>query len=187
MREVVIDVETTGLKASDGHRIIELGMVELVNGELTGEVYMQRFNPGVPISPEATEVNGITNEMLVGQPTFAQCITEIENFLFKPSPETVHFIGHSVRFDIEFLENEFKFAGKYLPITQNDLVCTRILGKMLNPETPAKLHQLCEQHNVDISDLILHEALDDAIACARLYQSLCKTIKARNGRYSDAT
>lgn len=175
MRKIVLDTETTGLKASDGHRIIELAMIELIDDEPSGRVFVQRFNPGVPISEGATAVNGITNEMLQGEPTFADRAHEIVDWLFHFSVSD--YIGHCIRFDVDFINNELMFAQRKERLSDQDLIDTRILGKMLNPECPAKLYQLCEQHNVDISDLKLHMALDDATATTRLYQAIMKKIK----------
>lgn len=166
MRQIVLDTETTGLEPSQGHRIIEIGCVELVDRELTGNHYHQYLKPEREIEPQAIEVHGITNEFLKDKPTFAQIA---ENFLdFIRDSEL---IIHNAPFDVGFLNHEIKLLNaKKEPI---DTLCkitdTLSLARAKHPGQRNSLDALCKRYGVDNSQRQLHGALLDAEILADVF------------------
>ena len=106
MRQVVLDTETTGLEYSQGHRIIEIGCVELVDRRLTGRHFHQYINPGRPVDEGAIEVHGITNEFLADKPVFAQVVDEFLAFI-----SGAELVIHNAPFDLGFLDHELGLLG----------------------------------------------------------------------------
>ena len=106
MRQIVLDTETTGLEPSQGHRIIEIGCVELVNRKLTGRHYHQYINPEREVDAGAMEVHGISNEFLVDKPTFAQIADDFLAYV-----DGAELIIHNAPFDVGFINSEFRLLG----------------------------------------------------------------------------
>lgn len=168
MRQIVLDTETTGLEVGQGHRIIELGCVELVHRRPTGNTLHHYFNPGRAIDPGASEVHGIRNEHLVDKPGFAALAAELWRFL-----EGAELVIHNASFDVGFLDAEFALAGMTHPLAA---VCritdTLGLARSLHPGQKASLDALCRRYNVDNSSREFHGALLDARLLAEVYLAM---------------
>jgi len=166
MRQIVLDTETTGLEVSQGHRIIEIGCVELVNRKLTGRRYHQYINPMREIDEGAIAVHGITNEFLKDKPTFDIISMEFLEFLHGSE-----LIIHNAPFDISFLNYELRMLGS--DIEPLDLICqitdTLVLAKEKHPGQRNNLDALCKRYSVDNSQRDFHGALLDAEILADVY------------------
>src|SRR5690554_3460681 len=166
MRQVVLDTETTGLETSQGHRIIEIGCVELVNRRLTGRHYHQYINPQREVDAGAMEVHGISNEMLVDKPLFEQIADEFLAFV-----EGAELVIHNAPFDIGFINHELKLlSGPLQDITR---ICTvmdsLMLARAKHPGQKNNLDALCKRYGVDNTQRELHGALLDAEILADVY------------------
>lgn len=167
MRQIVLDTETTGLEPSKGHRIIEIGCVELENRKLTGRHYHQYIQPERDIEDQAIEIHGITNEFLKGKPTFIQVMDEFMRFV-----DGAELIIHNAPFDIGFINNELAQYGanKYQPITEYcGVIDTLIMARQKHPGQKNNLDALCKRYGVDNSQRDLHGALLDAEILADVY------------------
>ena len=166
MRQIVLDTETTGLDPLQGHRIIEIGAVELVNRRLTGNNYHVYLNPDRPIDSEAIAVHGITNQFLKDKPR----MTEIaEQFLIYLGDAEL--IIHNAKFDIGFINAELSRLQKAL---SSDLrvIDTLLLARERHPGQKNNLDALCKRYNIDNSKRELHGALLDANLLALLYLTM---------------
>src|SRR3989344_3147316 len=161
MRQIILDTETTGLEPSEGHRIIEIGCVELINRRPSNNRYQQYINPGREIDPGAMEVHGITNAMLVGKPAFADIAKDLLEFI-----KDAELIIHNAPFDVGFLNNEFSLlANGKTPSRVEDFCAvldTLKLARGMHPGQKNDLDSLCRRYNVDNSQRTLHGALLDA-------------------------
>lgn len=169
MRQIVLDTETTGLETSQGHRIIEIGCVELVNRRLTGQHYHQYINPQREIDQGAIEVHGITNEFLADKPLFKQVAADFLEFI-----SGAELIIHNAPFDIGFINSELE----RLADTPGDIksVCavidTLVLARQKHPGQRNNLDALCTRYSVDNSQRDLHGALLDAEILADVYLAM---------------
>jgi DNA polymerase-3 subunit epsilon len=166
MRQIVLDTETTGLEVSRGHRIIEIGCVELIDRKLTGNHYHQYINPEREIDQGAIEVHGITSEFLSDKPLFAQIAQDFYNFV-----DGGELIIHNAPFDIGFLDSELERLDQgYLGL---DFVCktidTLLMARSKHPGQRNNLDALCTRYLVDNSQRDLHGALLDAEILADVY------------------
>lgn len=166
MRQIVLDTETTGLETSQGHRIIEIGCVELVNRRLTGRHYHQYINPQREVDAGAMEVHGISNEMLADKPLFEQIADEFLAFV-----EGAELVIHNAPFDIGFINHELKLlSGPLQDITR---ICTvmdsLMLARAKHPGQKNNLDALCKRYGVDNTQRELHGALLDAEILADVY------------------
>ncbi len=166
MRQVVLDTETTGLETSQGHRIIEIGCVELINRKLTGKHFHQYINPDREIDQGAIEVHGITNEFLADKPAFA---TIVDDFL--AYVDGAELVIHNAAFDMGFLNAELgKIAGLK---TRMESICTVVdtlkMAREKHPGQRNNLDALCQRYGVDNSQRDLHGALLDAEILADVY------------------
>ncbi len=166
MRQIVLDTETTGLEVSQGHRIIEIGCVEVVNRKLTGNHYHQYINPQREIDQGAIEVHGITNDYLSDKPPFAGVADDFYDFV-----RGAELIIHNAPFDIGFLDMELAQLGNhYQPLNQ---VCritdTLVMARQKHPGQRNNLDALCQRYTVDNSQRDLHGALLDAEILADVY------------------
>jgi DNA polymerase III subunit epsilon len=173
MRQIILDTETTGLEPSEGHRIIEIGCVELINRRPSNNRYQQYLNPGREIDQGAMEVHGITNEQLAGKPKFADIAQGLLDFI-----EGAELIIHNAPFDLGFLNNEFSLMAKAnggKPIRIEE-VCTVVdtlkLARSLHPGQKNDLDSVCKRYNVDNSHRTLHGALLDAEILADVYLAM---------------
>ncbi len=169
MRQIVLDTETTGLEASQGHRIIEIGCVELANRKLTGNHYHQYINPRREIDQGAIEVHGITNEFLQDKPLFEQIAGDFYEFV-----RGAELIIHNAPFDVGFLNAELKrLDGQYEAVEQ---VCrvidTLVMARGKHPGQRNNLDALCQRYDVDNSQRDLHGALLDAEILADVYLAM---------------
>ena len=169
MRQIVLDTETTGLEVSQGHRIIEIGCVELDNRRLTGNHYHQYINPEREVDQGAMEVHGITNEFLVDKPVFARIAREFVDFV-----DGAELIIHNAPFDVGFLNAELRrLEGSYANV---DDVCrvvdTLVMARGKHPGQRNNLDALCQRYYVDNSQRDLHGALLDAEILADVYLAM---------------
>lgn len=165
MRQIVLDTETTGLEHSQGHRLIEIGCVELVNRKLTGRHFHRYVNPNREIDAGAIEVHGITNEMLADKPLFAQIVDELIDFV-----RDAELIIHNAPFDLGFLNSELSLLGRTDRIEQLcGVIDTLVMARQRHPGQKNNLDALCQRYGVDNSQRDLHGALLDAEILADVY------------------
>ena len=182
MRQIVLDTETTGLEASQGHRIIEIGCVELVNRRLTGNHYHQYVKPEREIDQGAIEVHGITNEFLDDKPVFARIAADFLEFI-----RGAELIIHNAPFDLGFLDAELqRIPGQYPALREMcEVVDTLVMARAKHPGQRNNLDALCQRYDVDNSQRDLHGALLDAEILADVY--LAMTGGQTTFQLSDAT
>lgn len=169
MRQIVLDTETTGLEVSQGHRIIEIGCVELVNRRLTGKHYHQYINPQREIDQGAIEVHGITNEFLADKPVFERIAREFFEFV-----AGAELIIHNAPFDIGFINSEFdRLETGFGPLDQAcGVIDTLVMARSKHPGQRNNLDALCQRYEVDNSQRDLHGALLDAEILADVYLAM---------------
>ena len=168
MRQVVLDTETTGLEVSDGHRIIEIGCVELVHRRPSGRTWQRYLQPGREVDAGALAVHGITNEFLATQPRFADVAAELLEFI-----GGAELVIHNAPFDVGFLDDELKRAGLEHTIAASCRVLdTLALSRQLHPGQRNSLDALCKRYGVDNSNRDLHGALLDARILADVYLAM---------------
>lgn len=169
MRQVVLDTETTGLSTSHGHRIIEIGCVELMNRRLTGRHFHRFLNPERAIDEGAEAVHGISLADLETQPKFAEVVEEFLEFI-----RGAELVIHNAEFDVGFLEYELKLMKHSQPaITEHaGVLDTLSLARSLHPGQRNSLDALCKRYEVDASSRELHGALIDAELLARVYLAM---------------
>jgi DNA polymerase-3 subunit epsilon len=169
MRQIVLDTETTGLSTSQGHRIIEIGCIELVNRRLTGREYHRFLNPERDIDEGAERVHGISRADLEGQPIFRDIAEEFLDFL-----KDSELVIHNAEFDVGFIEHELKLMKHERPsITDHALVLdTLTLAREMHPGQRNSLDALCKRYEVDASRRDVHGALIDADLLARVYLAM---------------
>lgn len=166
MRQIVLDTETTGLETSQGHRIIEIGCVELVNRRLTGRHYHQYIKPEREIDAGAQAVHGISNAMLEDKPVFARIADEFLQFI-----GDAELIIHNAAFDIGFLDYEMNLLRPgFGSITDRcHVIDTLLMARAKHPGQKNNLDALCKRYGVDNSQRELHGALLDAEILADVY------------------
>ncbi|GFD68698.1 DNA polymerase III subunit epsilon [Alteromonas sp. KUL156] len=167
MRQIVLDTETTGIDPKEGHRIIEIGCVEVVNRRLTGNHFHVYINPGRHIEQEAIEVHGITNEFLADKPTFSQVAQEFVSFI-----KGAQLVIHNAPFDVGFMDHEFGMEASTSGVTTSkmcDVLDTLTLARQMHPGQKNNLDALCKRYGIDNSHRTLHGALLDAEILADVY------------------
>ena len=159
MRQVVLDTETTGLDPRQGHRIIEIGALELIDRQLTGQQYHVYLNPEREIEQGALEVHGITEEFLRDKPRFAEIADDLLAFA-----DGAELVIHNAPFDIGFIDNELSLLGhQHASITEIATVLDTLeMARDLHPGQRNNLDALCKRYEVDNSSRSLHGALLDA-------------------------
>jgi len=169
MRQIILDTETTGLEPSDGHRIIEIGCVELVNRRITGNTYHQYIQPDRVIDAGAREVHGITDQFLADKPRFADITEEFLAFI-----RGAELIIHNAPFDVGFINHEFSLLGKSVaPLSDHcTIVDTLAIARRLHPGQRNNLDALCKRYQIDNSQRELHGALLDAEILADVYLAM---------------
>ena len=165
MREVVLDTETTGLDPQAGHRVVEIGCIELVNLVATGRSLQLYLNPERPMPAEAQQVHGLSDEFLADKPLFADKADELLEFL-----GDAQLIIHNAQFDLGFLNAEFNRIGK--PKLANDYVDTVSMSRRKFPGQRASLDALCERFGIDNGRRTKHGALLDSELLAEVYLEL---------------
>jgi len=166
LREVALDTETTGLDPAAGHRIVEIGCIELVNHVATDRNFHSYVNPDRDIPVEAQAVHGLTSEFLAGQPTFSAIVDDFDAFI-GDSPLVIH----NAEFDIRFLNAELQAINRP-PLALQRTIDTVSLARRKYPGAPANLDALCRRFQIDNSDRTLHGALKDARLLAEVYLEL---------------
>ena len=165
MREVVLDTETTGLDPLAGHRVVEIGCIELVNLVATGRSLQLYLNPEMPMPAGAQEVHGLTDEFLADKPLFADKAEELLEFL-----GDAQLVIHNAQFDLGFLNAELARVGK--PKLTNDYVDTVSMARRKFPGQRASLDSLCDRFGIDNTKRTKHGALLDSELLAEVYLEL---------------
>ena len=166
MREIVMDTETTGLSPDEGHRVVEIGCVELLNHVPTGKVYHQYINPQRDMPTEAFEVHGLSEERLSKEPVFADIADAFVTFI-----GDAKLVIHNASFDMKFLNAELKWCGKP-QLDRDRAVDTLAIARRKFPGAQASLDALCRRFNIDNSARELHGALLDSEILADVYLEL---------------
>lgn len=166
MRQIVLDTETTGLEPSQGHKIIEIGCVELVDRKLTGRHYHQYIQPDRVIDQGAIDVHGITNEFLQDKPRFNAIVDEFLSFV-----DGAELVIHNAPFDIGFLDWELKCLGQQKGAMSDycTVLDTLTLARKMFPGQKNNLDALCRRYGIDNSHRTLHGALLDSEILADVY------------------
>ncbi len=167
MREIVLDTETTGLDPGQGHRLVELGCIELVNRIPTGNTFHRYLNPERDMPAEAFAVHGLSAEFLQGKPRFAEIADDFLTFIGDDAPLVIHNAG----FDHGFLCAELKRAERAL-IARERLIDTLMLARRKHSAGPYSLDALCARYGIDNSRRTKHGALLDAEILAEVYVEL---------------
>ena len=169
MRQIVLDTETTGLSTAQGHRIIEIGCLELVNRRLTGREYHRFLNPERAIDEGAERVHGISRADLEGQPLFADIAEEFLEFLHDSE-----LVIHNAEFDVGFIEYELQLMQHARPaIADHAMVLdTLALARKLHPGQRNSLEALCKRYDVDATKRDVHGALIDSELLAKVYLAM---------------
>lgn len=169
MRQIVLDTETTGLEPKDGHRVIEIGCVEMVDRRLTGNTYHQYINPEREVDEGALSVHGISNEFLADKPLFSEIVDDFLSFV-----NGGELVIHNAPFDVGFLNHEFallprieKKLNEYCSVLD-----TLELAKKMHPGQRNNLDALCRRYGVDNTNRDLHGALLDSEILADVYLAM---------------
>ncbi|MCB1651672.1 MAG: DNA polymerase III subunit epsilon [Alphaproteobacteria bacterium] len=166
MKEIVLDTETTGMDPNDGHRIIEIGCVELDNHIPTGRHLQLYINPERDIPADATAVHGITNEFVADKPVFSQVYSEFMDFIGEAS-----LVIHNAEFDMKFINWELKQVG-HAAVPWSRIVDTLGMARKKFPGSPANLDALCRRFGIDNTQRTYHGALLDSELLAEVYLEL---------------
>ncbi len=170
MRQIILDTETTGLDPNQGHRIIEVAGVEMVNRRLTGNHFHRYVNPERDIEEGALKVHGITSEFLQDKPKFAQIVADFLEYV-----RGADLVIHNAAFDIEFLNEELKRLGlASIETVVTGVVDTLRTARELHPGKKNSLDALCERYAIDNAHRTLHGALLDAELLADVYLSMTR-------------
>jgi DNA polymerase-3 subunit epsilon len=175
MREIVLDTETTGLDPYQGHRLVELGCVELFNRIPTGQTFHRYINPERDMPAEAFAVHGLSAEFLKDKPCFTEVVDDFLAFV-----GDAPLVAHNATFDFSFLNAELERCGKAL-ILRERLVDTLLVARRKHPAGPNSLDQLCARYAIDNSRRTKHGALLDAEILAEVYIELLGARQAQLG------
>ena len=165
MKEIVLDTETTGISVKDGHRIVEIGCIELENLVPTKNKFHCYLNPERKVSEKAFEVHGYSDDFLKKQKKFNEVCDEFLNFI-----KNKRLIIHNAEFDIEHLNNELSILGKNN--IENEIIDTLILARDKFPGSAVNLDALCKRYRIDNSKREKHTALIDCELLAKVYINL---------------
>lgn len=169
-RQIILDTETTGMNLSqgeayEGHRIVEIGAVEMINRRLTGNRFHVYIKPDRDVDPEAFAVHGISNEFLQDKPGFDQIAAEFVAFI-----DNAELIIHNAPFDVGFINHEFRLMQFNFKVAEHCVVTdTLVLARRLFPGKRNNLDVLCERYGIDNSHRTLHGALLDAEILSDVY------------------
>lgn len=170
MRQIILDTETTGLEPKQGHRIIEIGCVEMIDRKLTGNHYHQYINPLRKVDEGAIEVHGISNDFLTDKPLFIDIVDEFLHYI-----KDAELVIHNAPFDVGFIDHELLLAEVELSTTYERTadICTvldtLLLARKLHPGQKNNLDALCRRYGIDNSHRDLHGALLDAEILSDVY------------------
>lgn len=166
MREIVFDTETTGLDPLQGHRLVEIGCVELINRIPSGQFFHRYVNPERDVPAEAFAVHGLSGDYLQDKPRFAEIVEDLITFI-----GDAPLVAHNALFDLGFINAELERAGRAL-LARERLVDTLMLARRRHPGGPNRLDDLCGRYGVDLSRRTKHGALLDAELLAEVYVEL---------------
>jgi len=166
MREIILDTETTGMDPNSGHRIVEIGCVEIISGVRSGNVFHTYLNPERDMPPDAERIHGLSLEFLQDKPVFAEKVDEFLEFLSE-SPLVIH----NASFDMKFINAELKRTG-FPAIEMSRTTDTVLIARKKFPGSPASLDALCKRFNIDSSARTKHGALLDAELLSEVYIEL---------------
>jgi DNA polymerase-3 subunit epsilon len=166
MREIVLDTETTGLNPADGHRLLEIGAIEIVSQCATGKVFHTLINPERDVPEDAARVHGHTADILRDKPLFASVVDDFLAFI-----GDARLVIHNAEFDLSFLNAELDRAGRQL-IGIESVVDTLALARRKHPGQPNSLDALCDRYRIDRSRRVKHGALLDAEILVDIYLEL---------------
>ena len=165
MNDVILDTETTGLSVKDGHRIVEIGCIELKDFIPTQNRFHSYLNPERKVSEKALEVHGYTDEFLSKKKKFSEIVDEFLSFI-----KDKRLVIHNAEFDVSHLNNELKILGK--KEIKNEIVDTLILARNKFPGSQISLDALCKRYRIDNTKRSLHSALVDCELLAKVYINL---------------
>ena len=165
MKEVILDTETTGLIVKDGHRVVEIGCVELENLIPTNKKFHCYLNPERKVSEKALEVHGYTDKFLSDKKKFGDVVNEFLTFI-----DGKKLIIHNAEFDLSHLNNELKILGK--KTLTNEIIDTLVLARDKFPGSSISLDSLCKRYRIDNSRRVQHTALVDCDLLAKVYINL---------------
>ena len=163
LREIVLDTETTGLRTKDGHRIIEIGCVELINKKRTGNIFHRYLNPKKRIDPSAYAVHGISDAFIADKPLFSHIVSDFLDFI-----GSSHLIIHNAAFDMQFINQELSIIGRSL-IPIDRAIDTLAIARKKFPGSKASLDALCKRFNISLHTRERHGALVDSELLALVY------------------
>jgi DNA polymerase III subunit epsilon len=166
MREIVFDTETTGLDPYQGHRLIEIGCIELLNRIPSGQTFHRYVNPQRDVPAEAFAIHGLSGEFLKDKPLFADVADELIAFIGEAP-----LVAHNASFDLNFINAELERAGK-AAIGRDRVIDTLLLARRKHPAGPNRLDDLCARYSIDNSRRVKHGALLDAEILAEVYLEL---------------
>lgn len=169
MRQIVLDTETTGLEPRLGHRIIEIGCVEVIDRRITGNSYHQYLNPQREIDEGAVEVHGITTAFLADKPLFSDIVADFLNFI-----RGAELVIHNAPFDVGFIDHELTLLNQQQNHVANicTVLDTLVLARQMHPGQKNNLDALCKRYHIDNSQRDLHGALLDAEILAETYLAM---------------
>lgn len=167
MREIVLDTETTGLDPAKGHRVVEIGAVEISNLIPTGRVFHKYIDPERDMPEEAFRVHGLSREFLAGHQPFRSIADQFAAFI-----ADAQLIIHNAEFDTKFLNAEFGLLDMQ-PLDPSRIVDTLAMARRRHPGAPNSLDALCQRYAIDLSRRDKHGALLDANLLAEVYAELC--------------
>jgi DNA polymerase-3 subunit epsilon len=166
LREIVFDTETTGLDASNGDRLIEIGCIEIVNRIPTGREFHRYLNPERQVHPDAVAVHGLTDEFLLDKPRFAEVVDDLLAFI-----ADAPLVAHNGMFDLGFINAELERVSR-APLPASRIVDTLALARRRHPAGPNTLDALCKRYGIDLSQRTKHGALLDSTLLAGVYVEL---------------
>ena len=171
IRQVVLDTETTGLDPSKGHRLTEIGCIEMINRRLTGKRFQTYINPEREIEPGAAAISGLTNEFLLEKPKFSEIVEEFLTFIQVPGTEL---IIHNAPFDLGFLNYELNLVSHPWQPIENyvGVIDTLLMARRLHPGQRNNLDALCVRYNIDNSAREYHGAILDSELLAKVYLAM---------------
>ena len=166
MREIILDTETTGLSTKDGHRIVEIGCIELVDLVPTKKTFHSYINPERRVSKDALDVHGYTDEFLSSKKKFSEIAEDFLKFI-----DNAKIVIHNASFDISFLNNELSLCGKNL-IKKDSVVDTLEIARNKFPGSRNSLDALCKRYRIDNSKRTKHTAVIDCELLSKVYVNL---------------
>lgn len=167
MREIVLDTETTGFEPDEGHRLVEIGCIELMNHLPTGRVFHTYLNPMRDVPPEAIRIHGLTTEFLKNHPLFPEKVGDFLDFI----GDDGRLVIHNAEFDMKFINHELKASG-FKAISMTRVLDTLAIARQKFPGQPANLDALCRRFKIDNSERKLHGALLDSELLSEVYLEL---------------